>query len=108
MVDNKLVPSDYQSVFESTKLPQQVLIVENKANCGESSQEEQLKQLREIVMMLKCLFLVCGLVLVSNLYAIVKSGLILCTCYQNVSIVPMYQVCSSSKLSYEQNVSLEV
>ena len=74
MVDNKLVPSDYQSVFESTKLPQQVLIVENKANCGESSQEEQLKQLREIVMMLKCLFLVCGLVLVSNLYANVKSG----------------------------------
>ena len=74
MVDNKLVPLDYQSVFESTKLPQQVLIVKNKVNCGESSQEEQLKQLREIVMLLKYLILVCGLVLVSNLYAIVKSG----------------------------------
>ena len=74
MVDNKLVPSDYQPIFESTKLPQQVSIVENKLNCGESSQEEQVKQLREIVMLLKCLILVCGLVLVSNLYAIVKSG----------------------------------
>ena len=68
------MPSDYQSVFESTKLPQQVLIVENKANCGESSQEEQLKHLRVIVMLLKCLILVCGLVLVSNLYAIIESG----------------------------------
>jgi len=74
LVDNKLVPSDYQPIFESTKLPQQVSIVENKLNYGESSEKEQVKQLREIVMLLKCLFLVCGLVLVSNLYAIVKSG----------------------------------
>jgi hypothetical protein len=74
LVDNKLVPPDYQPVFKSTKLPQEVPIVENKPNCGESSQEEQVKQLREIVMLLKCLLLVCGLVLVSIVYAIVKSG----------------------------------
>jgi hypothetical protein len=62
LVDNKLVPPDYQPVFESTKLLQQVPIVEDKMNYGESSQEEQVKQLREIVMLLKYLLLVCGLV----------------------------------------------
>ena len=74
MVDNKLVPLDCQPVFESTKLTQQVPIIENKLNYGESNQEEQVKQLREIVMLLKCLLLVCRLVLVSFVYAIVKSG----------------------------------
>lgn len=74
MLDNKLVPLDYQPVFESTKLPQQVPIVENKPNRGELRQKEQVKLLREIVLLLKCLLLVCGLVLVSIMYAIVKSG----------------------------------
>ena len=74
LVDQKLVPPDYQPVFESTKLTQQVPIIENKLNYGESNQEEQVKQLREIVMLLKCLLLVCRLVLVSFVYAIVKSG----------------------------------
>ena len=46
----------------------------NKLNCGETSQEEQLKQLKEIVVLLKCLILVCGLVLLSNLYATIRSG----------------------------------
>lgn len=74
MLDNKLVPLDYQPVFESTKLPQQVPIVENKPNRGELRQKEQVKLLREIVLLLKYLLLVCGLVLVSIMYAIVKSG----------------------------------
>jgi hypothetical protein len=74
LVDNKLVPLDYQPVFESTKLPQQVPIVENKVNLGESRQKEQVKLLGEIVLLLKCLLLVCGLVLVSIMYAIAKSG----------------------------------
>ena len=74
MVDSKLVPPDYQPVFESTKTLRQVPVVENKLNCGESGQEQQLKQLRVIVMLLKCLIVVCGLLLVSSLYAIVRSG----------------------------------
>ncbi|KAG2611539.1 hypothetical protein PVAP13_4KG106500 [Panicum virgatum] len=40
LVDSKLVPPDYQLVFESTKMPRQVPIVENKPNCGESSHEQ--------------------------------------------------------------------
>ena len=71
MIDNKLVSPDYQPVFESTKLRP---IVEDKPNSGESNYDEQVKQLREIAMLLKYLILVCGLVLVSNLYAIVRSG----------------------------------
>ncbi|KAG0542353.1 hypothetical protein BDA96_02G096200 [Sorghum bicolor] len=74
LVDNKLVPPDYQPVFESTKLPQQVSIIDNKPNRGESRQKEQVKLLREIVLLLKCLLLICGLVLVSIMYAIIKSG----------------------------------
>ena len=74
MVDSKLVPPDYQPVFESTKMLRQVPVVENKLNCGESGQEQQLKQLRVIVMLLKCLIVVCGLLLVSSLYANVRSG----------------------------------
>jgi hypothetical protein len=54
----KLVPPDYQPVFESTKLPQQVPVVENKLNYGETSHDEQVKQLREIVKLLKCVLLV--------------------------------------------------
>jgi hypothetical protein len=69
----KLVPPDYQPVFESTKLPQQVPIVENKLNYGETSHDEQVKQLREIVKLLKCVLLVCILVLVCNLAAIVRT-----------------------------------
>ena len=71
LVDQKLVPPDYQPVFESTKLRP---IVEDKPNSGESNYDEQVKQLREIAMLLKYLILICGLVLVSNLYAIVRSG----------------------------------
>jgi hypothetical protein len=43
LVDKKLVPLDYQPVFESTKLPQQVPVVENKLNYGETSHDEQVK-----------------------------------------------------------------
>jgi hypothetical protein len=70
LIDRNLVPPDYQPVFESTKL---LPIVEKKPYCGESSHGEQVKQLREIVVLLKCLIVVCGLVLVSNLYAIARS-----------------------------------
>ena len=42
-------------------------------------------------MLLKCLIVVCGLLLVSSLYANVRSGWILPTCYQNVSVVAMNQ-----------------
>jgi 2-oxoglutarate dehydrogenase complex dehydrogenase (E1) component-like enzyme len=73
LVDQKLVPPDYQPVFESTKLPQQVPVVENKLNYGERSQDEQVEQLRKIVKLLKCVLLVCVLVLVCNLAAIVRS-----------------------------------
>jgi hypothetical protein len=74
LVNNKMVPSDYQPVFESTKLPWLVPIAENKPTCGETSHDEQVKQLREIVKLLKCLLLVCVLVFVSNLAAIVRTG----------------------------------
>ena len=86
MVDNKLVPPDYQPVFESTKLLQ-VSIVENKLNYGESSEKEQVKQLREIVMLLKCLLLVCGLVLVSNFMQLSRVG------ESCVLVIKMYQLC---------------
>ncbi|KQJ92686.1 hypothetical protein BRADI_4g45247v3 [Brachypodium distachyon] len=62
LVDEKLVPLDYQPVLESTKLRPIVL---DKTN---------FKELREIAMLLKYLILVCGLVLASNVYAIVRSG----------------------------------
>ena len=45
---------------------------------GDGGQPEQFKDLteiaREIVFLLKCLILVCALLLVTNLYGIVKSG----------------------------------
>ena len=68
LVDNKHVPPFYQPVFQSTKMPQP----------EDGGQLEQLKYLtgiaREIVFLLKCLILVCALVLVINVYGIVKSG----------------------------------
>jgi hypothetical protein len=79
------VPPDYQPIFESTKLPQEVPIVENKPNCGESSQEEQVKQLREIAMLLKCLLLVCGLVLACMQLSRVGESCVL--------VINMYQLC---------------
>jgi hypothetical protein len=45
---------------------------------GDGGQPEQFKDLtgiaREIVFLLKCLIFVCALVVVTNLYEIVKSG----------------------------------
>ena len=69
-----MVPQDYEPIFESTIIPHQILIVGPKAKSEESMNEEQLKLLRKIEMLLQCLFVICVLVLVSNLYEIVKSG----------------------------------
>ena len=73
LVDNKHVPPSYQPVFQSTKMPQ----LEEHTK-GDGGQLEQFKYLtgiaREIVFLLKCLILVCALLLVTNLYGIVKSG----------------------------------
>jgi hypothetical protein len=45
-------------------------------------------------LLLKCLLLICGLVLVSIMYAIIKSGWILCICYLNESMNEWKCVCS--------------
>ena len=74
LVDQKMVPQDYEPIFESTIIPHRIPIVGPKAKSEESMNEEQLKLLRKIEMLLQCLFVICVLVLVSHLYAIVKSG----------------------------------
>jgi hypothetical protein len=73
LLDNKLVPLDYQPVFESTKLSQQVPIIENKPNRGELRQKEQVKLLSEIVLLLKRVLLVCGLALCMQLSRVAES-----------------------------------
>ena len=59
MVDQKMVSLDYEPVFESTIIPHQIPIVGPKAKSEESMNEEQIKLLRKIKMLLQCLFVMC-------------------------------------------------
>ena len=59
LVDRKMVPLDYEPVFKSTIIPHQIPIVGPKAKSEESMNEEQLKLLRKIEMLLQCLFVIC-------------------------------------------------